>query len=119
MPWIRAEADRLRLPEAVELEVLEDEVAARKLAARRERVMEAFYDGLVDKGERDRQLQRLSESEAVLETRRKVVQLPPAIDWTWAPDQLNAVLRALWDRVELGEDLMPVRAVWRVQEWRS
>ncbi len=119
MPWVRAEAARLRLPEAVELEVREDEAAARKLAARRERVMEAFYDGLIDKSERDTQLERLTASEVSLETRRTVVQLPPTIDWTWAPDQLNAVLRALWDRVELGEDLMPIRAVWRVPEWRA
>jgi hypothetical protein len=29
------------------------------------------------------------------------------------------VLRALWERVELGPDLMPKRFVWRVPEWRS
>lgn len=119
MPWLQAEAARLQLPEAVEIEVRENEAAARRLADRRERVMEAFYDGKADKAERDRQLAKLDAAEAALATRRTVAELPPAIDWTWAPGTLNAVLRALWTRVELGPDLMPVRAEWWVPEWRA
>ncbi len=43
----------------------------------------------------------------------------PAVDWTWPPAELNAVLRAIIVRVDLGPDLRPVSALWRVPGWRS
>ncbi len=120
MPWIREEAARMRLPEAVEMEIRSDEVAAQKIEARRVRVLEAFYDGVTDKAERDRQLAKLDDQEAALGARQVVLELPPAIDWgTWSPGAINRVLRSLWQYVELGPDLRPVRAEWLVKEWRA
>ena len=46
------------------------------------------------------------------------VAMIPAIDWTWPSERLNVVLRALWERVELGPDMRPLRAEWLVPEWR-
>lgn len=43
----------------------------------------------------------------------------PAIDWNWPRPELNAVLRALWERVELDGAMRPVCAVWTVPEWRT
>ena len=43
----------------------------------------------------------------------------PDLDWTWPPEQANAVLRALWDHVELDEQMQPLQAEWRVPEWRA
>ena len=42
----------------------------------------------------------------------------PAIDWTWPPRDVNAILRAILERVDLGPDLRPVSAVWRNPELR-
>jgi hypothetical protein len=52
------------------------------------------------------------------------VPVPPAIDWdTWTPAQLNRVLRALFDRIQLGADLRPLPSpdgfVWIIPEWRA
>ncbi len=119
MPWIREEAARMRLPDAVEMEVVADAAAARKIEARRARVLEAFYDGVTDKAERDRQLAKLDDQEAALGARKVVLDLPPAIDWTWTPGAINRVLRSMWAYVELGPDLRPIRAEWTVPEWRA
>jgi hypothetical protein len=43
----------------------------------------------------------------------------PAIDWSWSAERINAVLRAMWERVELDDRMRPVRAEWLVPEWRA
>jgi hypothetical protein len=41
-------------------------------------------------------------------------RLPDGIDWEQDDvSAVNAVLRAYWRHVELGPDLLPVRAGWR------
>ncbi len=60
-------------------------------------------------------LARIAEAETV-------VEVPPvsAEEWeTWAPGDLNAYLRAILRRIELGPDLRPVGAVWRNPALRS
>jgi hypothetical protein len=59
----------------------------------------------------DAELDRLDFIETIVEI--------PSIDWTVAPGIVNGVLRAIWERVELGPDLMPARFIWRRQEWRG
>jgi hypothetical protein len=55
-----------------------------------------------------------------LEAAAEVVDIPPVIDWeAWKPEDINAVLRAMWRHVELDADLMPVRVEWIVPEWRA
>jgi hypothetical protein len=43
----------------------------------------------------------------------------PGIDWAWPASRLNPVLRALWNRIDLGPDLRPASADWTVPEWRA
>jgi hypothetical protein len=51
------------------------------------------------------ELERLGDTETIVTI--------PAIDWTWAPRDVNAILHAILERVDLGPDLRPVSAVWR------
>jgi DNA invertase Pin-like site-specific DNA recombinase len=50
-----------------------------------------------------------------------VVDVPTAIDWTQPVAIVNEILRAMWERIELGPDLMPKPDgfVWRREEWRA
>jgi DNA invertase Pin-like site-specific DNA recombinase len=120
-PWIKAEIARLIIPDAVTLAT--DNAAQRDaLAGRLDRAAEMYVLGPGKGGwTRERhaaevaavqvELDRLGAAEAVVNV--------PAIDWTWAPADVNAILRAILERVELGPDMRPVSAVWRVPEWRA
>jgi hypothetical protein len=42
-------------------------------------------------------------------------RIPQVIDWAaWDAASINKVLRTYWLKVELGSDLRPVRAEWRL-----
>jgi DNA invertase Pin-like site-specific DNA recombinase len=118
LPWAVAEAARLAIP-ADALEIDQANAAEReRQEARRARIVDAYVDGTLDKAERDR---RLGEVDAIIAklARTGRVAVIPSIDWDASPESLNAVLRALWERIDLGGDLRPVAAVWRVPEWRA
>jgi DNA invertase Pin-like site-specific DNA recombinase len=117
MPWIRDEAARLRTPERVRLA---DENRARRneLQAQRERLGWTVVDGLLARsqaaakaGEIDAELERLDEQERIVAV--------PELDWSWAPAEINAVLRAVWKHVQLDSTMSPASAEWRVPQWRS
>jgi hypothetical protein len=118
LPWVQEEASRLHTPEAVEVEHARDETEHARLTAKRARVLDMFADGLVSKIDRDRRLADVDAELRGLEVRREVIAVP-SIDWSWDPGDLNVVLRAIFERIDLGRDLMPVSATWRVPEWRS
>jgi DNA invertase Pin-like site-specific DNA recombinase len=123
MPWIKEEIARLIIPDAVTLAT--DNAAQRDaLAGRLERANDLFVIGPKAGGwTRERrdaeaaavqiELDRLGAAEAVVNV--------PAIDWTWAPADVNAILRAILERVDLGPDMRPLPdgALWRVPEWRA
>jgi hypothetical protein len=51
---------------------------------------------------------------------RIALNVPDRIDWErWDTEGINRALRSLWEFVELGPDLLPVRAEWRIEEWRA
>lgn len=127
LPALMAEAARLRVPARLEA-AADDNGARAALAARREGIGDAYTAGAYGKVGSDeakaRMADRLAEVDAAedqLDARRAVVALPPTVDWTWPPRKLNSVLRALWQRVELGADLMPKPDgfVWHIPEWRA
>lgn len=118
MEWAKDEAARLHPPDAlVEIEDGEDAIR-RRIEQRRARVIDTYVDELIDKAERDRRLRKLDEEADALAARTYLETIPP-IDWTWPPAELNAVLRAMWDHIELDANMRPVEAVWRVPEWRE
>jgi DNA invertase Pin-like site-specific DNA recombinase len=117
LPWVRDEVSRLRIPDAVTMAV--DNAAARAaLAGRLERAHELYIAGEISRERHAAvtaavaaELDRLGDAETVVAV--------PAIDWTWEPGEVNAVLRAILERVVLGPDMRPLTAVWTVPEWRA
>lgn len=120
LPWIMAEAARYRAPEYVDLGRRDTEAARATLESQRERLRTQHRLGVITDDELAAgwaeiraELDRLAALAAV-----DLVELP-SIDWHTDPhDAVNRVLRALWHHVELGPDLRPVRAEWRVPDWR-
>lgn len=108
-PWMVAEAARFR-PDFDGVELAEggyDDSAER---AALEALRGKVADAIIDAGLADLDGKRAAEGEQ----RRHIVTVPPRIDWDgWDVAHVHAVLAAYWERVELGPDLMPVRAAWR------
>lgn len=118
LEWAQAESARLNTPSEVELTHDNDERARGGIEQRRVRVVDAYVDGAIDKSERDRRLRKLDDESDALTARTYIAQVP-AVDWSWAPADINSVLRAMWEHIELDASMRPVEAVWRVPEWRQ
>jgi DNA invertase Pin-like site-specific DNA recombinase len=119
LPALISEAAHLQIPAAL-LQVDPDDGGARRhLQNKRMRWLEQYADGLVDREERDRRIAAIDDEIGHLDALRRLVAIPQAVDWSQPPRDVNRVLRTLWERVELGPDLMPVRFVWTVPEWRT
>lgn len=120
MPWIRAEADRLQLDftSVTMAEEVNQERAG--LDAKRDRIVDMFADGTIDKAARDSRLAVVdADLERVAATAQDIeVDLEP-VDWTKPPKVVNAVLRAMWRHIDLDATMQPVSAEWRVPEWRA
>lgn len=110
--WVKAEAGRLHTPERVEMIVDQDRKRA-DLDARRGRVQDMYEAGDLPRDDYRRRLATIDDALEVLDIERRVVSVPE-IDWSWDPADVNRILRAMWDYVEMGPDLRPVRAEWRV-----
>ena len=119
LPVIRGEAERLVTPDAV-VTGGDDDARRLELLDLRERVTETYLDPRSRmpievrnaKWEAiDAELDRLDFDETIREV--------PSVDWTQPTTIVNEILRAMWERVELGPDLMPAWFGWRRVEWRN
>jgi hypothetical protein len=121
LPWIQAEAARMRLPDVVEIE-MERRADRDRLEARRT-VIEDMYEanGPTWRDEYQRRMAALKVDEAKLDEMAAdtAVLSVPSIDWAWPAEQVNKVLRAMWEYVELDEAMQPVEAQWLIPEWRA
>ena len=117
LPWVKAEAARLRTPERVEVEA-QGQGRREAIAARLARANELYIGGDIDRARFDAEKARAGADLDALGAEQAIVAVP-ALDWSWPPEAINAVLRAIWTRVEMGPDLLPVRAEWTVPEWRA
>lgn len=119
LPSIRAEADLLE-PDDQEVETGErDREARAELDDRRSRILDMYEAGHIDRDERERRLRAVYEALERLDTRRVVMSIP-AIDWSEPPQVVNAILRALFVRIELDPaTFQPTAFEWAVPEWRS
>jgi DNA invertase Pin-like site-specific DNA recombinase len=118
LPAIQAEVAHLRTPEAVEV-ATGDEAERTALEARRARIIDMREAGQIDRSECDRRLAAVSEALERLSVQQEVIELPE-IDWTWPPAELNKVLRALFERIDLDPlTFQPTGYVWTVPEWRA
>ncbi len=119
LDWARAEVARLgqRL-DATYADDLNGTMAARvsALEAKRERILDMYADGDIDKAEKNRRLAAIDAEMPALQSTTRAVQsfrLKGFVDWDADPAEVNARLRELWQRVELDPvTMLPVRAVW-------
>ena len=108
LSWTKAEAARFDRARILELEGAEydDSTDRRRLDAARDLIGEDAYRDAVARLDAAREAHggRLS----------TLHELPDSIDWEHDDvAAINAVLRAYWHHVELGPDLLPVKASWR------
>jgi hypothetical protein len=118
---MKAEAARLRVPaDRVELAAV-DGARRAALDAKRERWIEQYGEGLIERDERDRRLAAIDADLVALDAAQIIVDIPQAVDWTQPPAIVNGILRAMWETVELGPDLLPLPDGfgWRRPEWRA
>jgi DNA invertase Pin-like site-specific DNA recombinase len=123
LAWVMEEAARLRPPDAIETEVGR-QAERDKLEARRAVIADMYEsNGPSWRGEYQRRMAAVKADEDRLEAQEAataVLAVPDAIQWdVWPPERINAVLRAMWDHVELDEHMRPIRAEWLVPEWRA
>lgn len=114
LPWIKAEAARLRVPgDVLESDgpAFDDSADRAALDGMRTAIGEDAYALAVASLDRKRAERG--------ERQRLVEEIPQAVDWTWPPETINNVLRTMFEVIELGPDLLPVKAVWNVPEWRA
>jgi hypothetical protein len=118
----KAEADRLRKPETRELNT-EDDAELARLELEPARILDMYANGLMDRAERDRRMATVVEGRDRLAARlaaRHELAAVPSIDWTGPPAELNAVLRLLFERIDLDPlTYQPTAYAWTVPEWRS
>jgi len=116
MPWVREEASRLRTPASIDLGAADGRRDA--IEAKRVRVIESYMDGLIDKAGRDAKLTEVAVELSKLDAQARIVEVP-TIDWSWPAADLNAVLRAVFNEIQLSADMRPTTAIWNVPEWRA
>lgn len=118
LPWIRAEAGRLA-PNVDAVQMGEETSRRRdELDAQRERLGWAVTDGLLTREQAAAKATAIAAETAKLQEREEIIGIPE-INWDAPPEAVNGILRALWAHVELDAYMQPVRAVWRVSEWRG
>jgi DNA invertase Pin-like site-specific DNA recombinase len=121
LEWAKDEAAHLAIPASTVELVSERSSERAELDERRARILDMFEAGHVTRDEREARLAPIYDALERLDREAGAVSLAaiPEIDWSWPAERLNAVLRAIWERIELGPDLRPIRAKWLVPEWRA
>jgi DNA invertase Pin-like site-specific DNA recombinase len=117
-PFIVAEAALLVTPPDVEAASDAADGQVHALLERRQRVVDNYEDGVIDKASRDAKLTAIAGEIERLSAVTRTARVP-SLDFSWPASHVNAVLRSIWEYVQLDENLLPVRAEWRVPEWRA
>jgi hypothetical protein len=118
LPWIMEEVAHLRVPGDV-LQLAERTGDRARLTEDRRRLGLAFARQAIDEPTWTAEDDAIRAQLDTLGAADRMAEIPPAVDWTKPPEKVNAVLRALWQYVELGPDLRPIRAEWFDEDWRS
>ncbi|MEW6223478.1 MAG: recombinase family protein [Chloroflexota bacterium] len=120
LPWVEAEAARYREQDEDRPRDLDIAATREGLRAQRARVLDMYQSGDIDRADKARRLKdvdaalaRLSPARPAFD--RSAYRFPSQLE----PAEYNRILRQLLERVELGPDMRPVRAVWVDESWRS
>ena len=120
LDWIKAESTRWPAP-AEQVEAATDNSAKMKaLAARIVRVGDRYEAGEFEKVEYLTKVAKLREEMGVLEAASRALDIPEGVNWDtegprpWTTIEINNALRAMWEYVQLDEEMHPVRAQWTI-----
>ena len=106
LPWVKAEAAKYRYERFWDIDAEERTLdlgdKRRRLEAARDLIGEDAY------------AEALAAIESQESQPERVPAEAPPLDWAWSTEAINAWLRASFEYVELGPDLLPVRAEWTV-----
>ena len=118
--WAKVEAARLRMPGDVLEQADADEDTRQGLEERRRRVLDNYEISELSKEERDEKLAQIRDELSKLDAAARVVELPQSIDWEkWPAANINAVLRDLWEHIQLDAKMQPTGATWRLPHLRA
>lgn len=119
LPWVQAEAERFDPPgETIAVDGIEAKRDA--IDGRLERARELYIAGEITRDRFEEQKEQAARDRDALTAESSVVGLAGrAIAWDGDPAKLNGFLRAILVQVDLNDRLLPVRAQWRVPEWRK
>jgi DNA invertase Pin-like site-specific DNA recombinase len=109
LPWVKAEAGRVRLPKQVELADRDSRVD--ELTEDKRRLSFSFVHRGIDEPTYLEQLAAIDTELDRLDLAGRIVDVP-RIDWTWPPERINHVLRTFFKFVVLDTAMHPVRAEW-------
>lgn len=119
LPWVRLEVARLRVPDSVIVGDTATRAEREDLEAQRALIGDALVMRAYNREQAANKVSAIDAQLDQLDARSRVEALPPEVDWDASPQTLNTVLRAIFEHIQLGSDLRPVEAIWRVPEWRS
>lgn len=119
LEWAKAEAARFRRPDDSLSTDVDNDGQREQLEAKRTRYAELYGEGEIERAKWHAIRDEVDRSIASLEAATAAEHIPAVIPWDKPNDVTNAALRALWEYVQLGPDMRPVEAVWRVPEWRA
>jgi DNA invertase Pin-like site-specific DNA recombinase len=112
--WVKEEAARFRVPvDKAITEAADAERAA--MQDRLDNLSRQHEMGIITDAQLAERARAVQEAAERLEMATVALDVPQGIDWAgWTPEAVNKVLRTYWHHVELGADVVPVRADWRL-----
>jgi hypothetical protein len=119
LPIVRAEAERLRLPNP-DVAMGQDDPGAKRdsLTERKRRLGMAFVDKLLEEDDYRAELDAIGREVEHLDAAVEIIE-GVHLNWSAPVADVNAALRALFEYVRLGPDMSIAKIEWRVPEWRS
>jgi DNA invertase Pin-like site-specific DNA recombinase len=125
LPFIRKEAERLR-PAGGTITTARGARGGEyeALQAKRSLILDAYFEKVIDKEQRDARLVQVDAALGKVQDRRSL-SIRPRLTFAWgSPDEdvreINRTLRDLWTSVTLDEaTFLPLKFEWRVKEWRG
>jgi DNA invertase Pin-like site-specific DNA recombinase len=118
LDWARVEAERLRPPTDLVALGERNDADRQALAGRLERIRIAWINDLYqDEAAMLAEKREVDEALMQLDLRGRAVAVPP-IAWNRDPREVNRALRAIWEGIQLDDDLRPVDPGWLLgPEW--
>lgn len=99
----------------------DDAQGLRALEAERARVLDMYQSGDIDRAEKVRRLDSITERQMAMASETRLRDIPK-VDWSWPTKELNGVLRAVFEGIDLDPvtfQPLPDGYHWSVLAWRA